>query len=56
MTKRTSKKSAAAAKSPSRKVARLALLAGGNPQIATADGNTPVRGLAHTEKEDGTFE
>ena len=31
-----------AAKSPSRKVAKPALLAGGNPQIAKADGDAPV--------------
>jgi hypothetical protein len=44
MAKRTSRKSAtAAAKSPSRKAAKPTLLAGGNPQIAKADGNAPVR-------------
>jgi len=32
-----------AAKSQSRKVAKPALLAGGNPQIAKADGDTPVQ-------------
>ena len=32
-----------APKSPSRKVAKPALLAGGNPQIAKADGDAPVR-------------
>ena len=38
--KRTSKKSP---KSQSRKVAKPALLAGGNPQIAKADGDAPVQ-------------
>ena len=32
-----------APKSQSRKVAKPALLAGGNPQIAKADGDAPVR-------------
>src|SRR5262249_28809345 len=32
-----------AAKSQSRKVAKPALLAGGNPQIAKADGDAPVQ-------------
>jgi hypothetical protein len=32
-----------APKSPSREVAKPALLAGGNPQIAKADGDTPVQ-------------
>jgi hypothetical protein len=32
-----------ASKSPSRKVAKPALLAGGNPQIAKADGDAPVQ-------------
>jgi hypothetical protein len=40
---KTAKPRKTAAKSRSRKVARPALLAGGNPQIAKADGVAPVR-------------
>ena len=41
--KRVAAKRKTAPKSQSRKVAKPALLAGGNPQIAKADGDAPVR-------------
>ena len=41
--KRKAKKRKAAPKSRSGKIAKPALLAGGNPQIAKADGDTPVQ-------------
>jgi hypothetical protein len=40
---KASKPRKTAPKSPSRKVAKPALLAGGNPQIAKADGDAPVQ-------------
>ena len=40
---RASAKPRSAPKSPSRKVAKPVLLAGGNPQIAKADGDAPVQ-------------
>lgn len=43
MAKTTSKKSAKVAKEAARGAANPALLAGGNPQIAKADGDAPVQ-------------
>ena len=45
MARKTSRKSAKVAKKPAAKraAAKPVLLAGGNPQIAKADGNTPVQ-------------
>ncbi len=43
MAGKTSKKPAKAARKPARKPAKPKLLAGGNPQIAKADGDAPVQ-------------
>jgi hypothetical protein len=43
MAKKASKKSAKAAKKVAKKAAKPTLLAGGNPQIAKADGDAPVQ-------------